>query len=649
MGLTKMMGCVGGIARLTIALSVVSAMACAVDVEADGQLVEQWALDNPSTKRGESVGRVDLVPGRDGKATKFRGDESYLIFPHEEAHLLDQGTIAFWFKSHDTTGRHGLLSKDSQGYDEGGHLTFRTEGEELIARLSSASNHWPVSVGGVKDGQWYHVALTFGGEGMTLYLNGIPVDVSSYRGGLGESSGGEGNREPWVLGALGWRSDDRQARPLEAYFDGVLDDIRLFNRPLSAEKINAIIGDKGNLASVEPVDIGAGREVTAKAAGPMRFEHHYVDRNLPGESWAGSEVVDLTNNDLPDIVVARSKWGEGPDAIYWYRNEGDASSWSDRMPVKLGVTQSVGLAAFDVDQDGWNDVVTGGYWYRNPGKPGQEAEFERFRYGLGQQAHDLVGHDLDGNGRRELVVHLQDKEEGGVYVFWVPEDPVRTWPSVRVDDTGESVHAAIAPRGIGDVSGNGYPDIVFLNKWYENVEGTGKAWKTHENLHFVTQGKFGGPAVRCWVADINGDGHKDIVQSGCDMPKAPIAWFDNVNGDGSRWEKHRLPQKGTPGDYHSLAVADFDLDGDLDIYADDMEHIHVPSDRPFGMHIWENVDERGGKWSQRTIVEGLGGHEAEVVDFDNDGDPDIFTRPYTAGANANGGNVHLTILENLQQ
>ena len=388
------------------------------------------------------------------------------------------------------------------------------------------------------------------------------------------------------------------------------------------------------------------------ASGEIRFKHHFIDRGRPeGTIFSNLAVGDLDRDGHPDVILGRSRWGKGPQRLYWYRNAGRIDAWQGPWVLLDGVASGCGGAVLDVDRDGWLDFVDG-RWYRNPGPPNEATRFEkRWRIHGG---HDTEAADLTGDGRPEIVVHTQDGKPG-VYVYHAPADPSKRWeetcalalPVTRGGNRSD-VHAAVAPRGTGDLDGDGDADIVFCGSWLENLDGDARRWKQHANIPFAREGKWG-KAVRCWVVDMDRDGRMDFVQSECDMPKARVAWFENVRGDGSGWRMHQLPDDRTPGDFHSLAVADFDLDGDWDVYVDEMEHLHVPNGREgrIGMIVWENRDGKGREWTKHVLVRGLGGHQACVADLDGDGDPDLVTRPYLAHRNATGGRMHVSVLENL--
>jgi hypothetical protein len=83
--------------------------------------------------------------------------------------------------------------------------------------------------------------------------------------------------------------------------------------------------------------------------------------------------------------------------------------------------------------------------------------------------------------------------------------------------------------------------------------------------------------MRAWIADINQDGHNDIVYSDWDTGNSHVYWVENL-GKGTAWRRHQLTDPPTePGDvsgtgsFHSLDVADFDGDGDLDVFAGEQE------------------------------------------------------------------------------
>ena len=67
----------------------------------------------------------------------FDGLDDYVEISHSNDDLLDNGTLTLWFQAEDLDGRQALFSKDSTGFDTGGHLTVGLEGDRILVRLQS--------------------------------------------------------------------------------------------------------------------------------------------------------------------------------------------------------------------------------------------------------------------------------------------------------------------------------------------------------------------------------------------------------------------------------------------------------------------------------------------------------------------------------
>ena len=193
------------------------------------------ATDDSVGNDGIGVGGVTAGTagnGDGGTAFHFDGVDEYVVIPDSGDYLLNDGAVSFWFKPDVLSGHQGLFSKDSQDYDTGGHLHVYTEGSVLKARIQSTNADYTVESTGLSVGSWYHVVVSFGADGLKLYRNGTLVDSDDYTGGIGSNSGGIGNHEPIVFGANTWLSGDESATPVQDFFKGSIDEVRVYDRGL---------------------------------------------------------------------------------------------------------------------------------------------------------------------------------------------------------------------------------------------------------------------------------------------------------------------------------------------------------------------------------------------------------------------------------
>ncbi|MDN3690088.1 FG-GAP repeat domain-containing protein [Cyclobacterium jeungdonense] len=379
------------------------------------------------------------------------------------------------------------------------------------------------------------------------------------------------------------------------------------------------------------------------------FQHHFISTSLPGnEQWGYgvSLLEDLDRDGDLDFVTAVKL-----DSIYWFENK-SSEEWVRHTVGKINTVQ-LGSAVKDVDNDGWPDIIIGGDWYQNPKNP-RDAPFKRFKYDgrIENEIHDIVLADIDGDGQEEIVVS-GDKE--GCFWYKIPPQPSQDtdWErhTITMDVVKEkdAIHSGIWPAGIDDLDNDGDLDIVLPDRWLEN-SNHGKEWVKH-SLPFGKRGPWG-LSSRSWIFDMDKDGDNDIVIADSDQTGCRIAWLENDGNDSPSFKAHYLPQEapGTRGSFHSLALADFDGDGDVDIFTVEQEDPTIfPSGAGPRWYIWENMDGEGGKFEERVIFdEKLGGHDARVGDLDGDGDLDIVSKIWKRWPeNANGGKEHISWLENL--
>jgi hypothetical protein len=250
-------------------------------------LVAWWtgdgnALDFLGQNNGTLVNGATFAPGEVGQAFGFNGNGQSVVIPDSPSlRLTNSFTIEAWVNpatladdphgpgrgivcklDYATGGNYGYEFTLSQGYFGG---SFNSPGHGWGTANWGVSVPTPLTVG-----VWSHVAWTYDENAMMLYVNGVPVAtnvigpqaMANSTAALQISGDGNGN----------------------IMFDGLIDEVALYNRAVSAAEIAAtyIAGSagkcKGPIITNQPQSqLGYwGKSVTfsigVTGAGPISYQ-----------------------------------------------------------------------------------------------------------------------------------------------------------------------------------------------------------------------------------------------------------------------------------------------------------------------------------------------------------------------------------------
>ena len=240
-------------------------------------LAAYWPMDgSPAESQGLfngafSNGALAASPGRFGSGcVELDGTNDYVFLGNPAGlQITGQITISAWVKPDSVTGVRNIVNK---GHDTG------TPNGEITLRISAGSyqcGYWAGAAGTVMVsgplagagsaaadvGTWHHIAGLWDGESWRLYRDGVQIaSVPSTVGAVTVPTVG------WAIGARGNGS--------ERYFDGQIDEVRIYRRGLRADEVQALasnvtVSDQAVWSQVGYDDSGWGAAANGVGFAPV--------------------------------------------------------------------------------------------------------------------------------------------------------------------------------------------------------------------------------------------------------------------------------------------------------------------------------------------------------------------------------------------
>ncbi len=191
------------------------------DRDEGGRVTDKSGAGN----HGEVHGATFTSEGKAGGAMSFNGDKQAIIVGNPVSLRVQDFTIMAWIKRGDLDKATGNDGMDAVlfGYGHAGYIFGIHPNGQLFLSKDDVDNV-PARCG-VRDQDFHHVAVTKHGNQIVFYLDGAANPAPEYDPGF------EFNSDA----AVGARADT-----MGCSFLGVIDEVAVFNRPLSGDEVKEI-------------------------------------------------------------------------------------------------------------------------------------------------------------------------------------------------------------------------------------------------------------------------------------------------------------------------------------------------------------------------------------------------------------------------
>ena len=367
--------------------------------------------------------------------------------------------------------------------------------------------------------------------------------------------------------------------------------------------------------------------LTPKSFAPM-VEYYALYENSGAYGVNGSYISDIDGDGKSDMVVLKNITFNSNKGFCIFRNK-TANGIIDFDPaVQLGdfIQNATGIVVKDMDGDGKPDIaVTNGGGgtsvvsvYRNISIPGTIAFAQKADYSVGSNIGNPAIGDLDGDGKPDLVIP-NGNGSNVISIFKNNSSMGNISFLPKVNYVVGSLPESVA---INDLNGDGKPDLAVAhsNSTYVSIL---KNTSTTGLISFAAKIDYptNSGAYDIHVTDLEGDGNPDIIVANSASNNFSILKNNGTNGAIGFATKVDYATGNTP---YGISIGDINGDGKVDIAVANNDNNTV--------WVFPNTSSNGNITLASKVSFSTGNQPRTVSlgDFNGDGRPEMVTPNWVA-------------------
>jgi len=178
-------------------------------------------VDQSGNNNAGTIAGATRTPGKHGAGLLFDGTSAFVSIPDAASLDLSGGmTLEAWVNPSNVSGWKTVILKETS--NDLAYALYASEGTRPVTVATVSTKVYDYGVSALPLNSWTHLSATYDGSTMRLFVNGSQVATAAATGLITNSTG------PLKLGGNAVWGE---------FFAGIIDDVRVYNRALSAAEI----------------------------------------------------------------------------------------------------------------------------------------------------------------------------------------------------------------------------------------------------------------------------------------------------------------------------------------------------------------------------------------------------------------------------